>query len=94
MPGELKSMLFHLLIVVVVSYLLYRFHGRINRFVSKQFKSIKKGIDRRSHQRYANMVNREEAKLFGSEKANRMKQHQSSGSQHRIKRSSRSNTHG
>jgi len=94
MTGDIKSILVHLLIIVIASYLLYRYHGRVNRFVSRRFKQIQKSFAKKSHQRYAARVNREEAKLFGKDKYASRGGHSASSRQIKSRRSSRSNTHG
>ncbi|MCF8295314.1 MAG: hypothetical protein K9I34_04540 [Bacteroidales bacterium] len=97
MSGDIKSMLVHLVIILIVSCLLLRYHAKINRFVTKSYKDIQKGIDKKQQQRYARMVNREEAKLFGKDKSSmggKSGKGSNISSHRKTRKSSRSNTHG
>jgi hypothetical protein len=68
MFDQIQPIFLHFVVIAVASFILIRYHRRINRFIERSYRSIAKSVQESNRKRYARRVNHEEAKLFGRDK--------------------------
>jgi uncharacterized membrane protein len=68
MLGEYRQMILHGVAIIILIIVLFKIKDWVNTFVQKTSKKGGKAVRKLSQKRYANRVNKEEERLFGSER--------------------------